>query len=159
MVALLASEQLNVLVLLDAEKAAQVTKDDLIKSKLIREQNVVFVTEAFGTSAPSEADIEDLLGPSVYEALVQECYTDELKGKTLTLNPNIPRIVKRFEAAFQALGMEFHKTRPARLLLNKMATGPATMVDDPTSKRFQKLFEGVNTRLAQHLARDSGVFK
>lgn len=158
MVALLTSEQLNVLVLLDAEKAAISAKDELVKSKLIREQNVVFVTEAFGTSPPTEADIEDLLEPSVYEALVQECYSDELKSKTLSLNSNIPRIVKRFEAAFQALGMDFHKTRPARLLLNKMATGPAKIVDDPTSERFQKLFEGVNKRLAQHVARNAGPF-
>lgn len=158
MVALLASEQLNVLVLLDAEKAAQVTKEDLVKTKLIREQNVVFVTEAFGTSPPTEADIEDLLEPSVYEALARESYAAELAGKTLTLNPNIPRIVKRFEAAFQALGMEFHKTRPARLLLNKMATDPTKMVDDPTAERFQKLFEGVNKRLAQHVARNTAPF-
>ena len=58
MVALLTSESLNVLVLFDAEKESEATKKDLLKAKLIREQNVVFVSEAFDP-VPDEADIED----------------------------------------------------------------------------------------------------
>ena len=34
------------MVLLDEEKQARGTKDDLVKSKLIREENVVFISEA-----------------------------------------------------------------------------------------------------------------
>ena len=72
MVALLTSQELNVLVLLDEEKQARSTKENLVKSKLIREENVVFVTEAFSGSGVTEADVEDLLDPNVYEALVRE---------------------------------------------------------------------------------------
>ena len=95
MVALLTSQQLNVLVLLDAEKQAARAGDALVKSKLIREQNVVFVNEAFGEGSTQEADIEDLLDADVYQALVTETYSRELEGKTLSLNSHIPRIVKR----------------------------------------------------------------
>ncbi|HSB97031.1 MAG TPA: AAA family ATPase, partial [Spongiibacteraceae bacterium] len=116
MVALLTSESLNVLVLLDAERDSKATRDELLKAKLIREQNVVFVSEAF-SSPPNEADIEDLLDAAVYEALVRESYSKELKGKTLKLNANIPRIAKRIEAALADLGIPFHKTRPTRLFL------------------------------------------
>jgi hypothetical protein len=85
MVALLTSEELNVLVLFDAESEAFATKTDLVKNKLIREENVLFVTEG---SAPGtkEADIEDLLEPDVYERLIRESYAKELAGKTLKLN-------------------------------------------------------------------------
>jgi len=55
MVALLTSEEQNVLVLLDQEKEAAATKDYLVKSRLLADQNVVFVSEAFAT-APSERE-------------------------------------------------------------------------------------------------------
>jgi len=157
MVALLTSESLNVLVLFDTEKGSETTKNELLKSKLIREQNVVFISEAFHT-APSEADIEDLLEPIVYESLVKEAYKSELKGKTLKLNTNIPRIVKRFEQAFKDLGIPFHKTRPARLFLTKMAAEPDKVITADSIGRFETLFKLVNERLAKHLTKDHMLF-
>ena len=88
MVALLTSERLRVIVLLDDEKNARSTKTDLVKEKLIRDDSVVFVTEAFlPASRPAEADVEDLIDAAVYEALVLESYQAELAGKTLKLQP------------------------------------------------------------------------
>jgi len=159
MVALLTSEQLNVLVLLDEEKNARSTKDDLVKTKLIREQNVVFLSEAFGTAPPNEADIEDLLDANIYESLVKESYAKELEGKTLILNANIPRIAKRVEAAFRDLGIEFHKTRPTRLLLKKMASDPKTIVTEGSAKRFEIVFAAINERLERHMARAANPFE
>ncbi|HET6321675.1 MAG TPA: AAA family ATPase [Hyphomicrobium sp.] len=159
MVALLSSEELNVLVLLDEEKEARSTRDDLVRTKLIREHNVVFVSEAFGPPAPKEADVEDLLDPQVYEAIVRESYTQELKGKKLSLNSNIPRIAKRFEAAFEAVGLQFHKTRPARLLLSKIASDPASIVTADVAARFETLFGVVNDRLKKHSERRSEPFR
>jgi len=141
MVALLTSERLRVLVLLDEERQARGTRDELVKSKLIRDEGVLFVSSGFsGASKPSEADIEDLLEPTVFDALVQESYKAELKGKTLTLNASIPRIVKRYEAAFSGIGLEFHKTRPARLFLSRMAEDPENVVPTPSAERFEALF-------------------
>lgn len=158
MVALLTSEEQNVLVLLDQEKEAEATKDYLVKSKLIAEQNVVFVSEAFAV-APTEADVEDLLDPAMYEALVRESYATELTGKKLVLNANLPRIAKRVEAAMKALDIRFYKTRPASLLLKKMATEPAKIVTDESAKRFEALFTTINARLEKHLARTKGPFQ
>lgn len=146
MVALLTSEDLNVLVLLDSEKDAKSTKDELVKNKLIAQQNVLFVGESFPT-APAEADIEDMLDPAVFEQLVRESYAAELKGKKLVLNASIPRIVKRFEAAFSDLGIPFHKTRPARLFLKKMAIEPEKVLPKDSAARFTALFKLVNERL------------
>lgn len=157
MVALLTSEELNVLVLLDSEKEAKTTRDELVKHKLIAEQNVLFVGESFQT-APAEADIEDMLAPGVFEQLVKESYHAELKGKNLVLNASIPRIVKRFEVAFADLGISFHKTRPARLFLKKMATEPDRVLPEESSDRFAKLFKLVNERLSKSSARGSKPF-
>ena len=120
MVALLTSQRLRVLLLLDEEKQARKTFDDLVKAKLIQDTNVLFMSDAF-SNPPAQADIEDLLDAAVFDALVAESYKKELQGKSLSLNVNIPRIVKRYEDAFSALGLEFHKTRPARLFIEKMA--------------------------------------
>jgi predicted ATPase len=159
MVALLTSEALNVLVLLDAEKDARNTKDELVRAKLIREENVVFVSEGISSPASVEADIEDLLEPFVYEALIHESYANELKGKRLEPNLKIPRIAKRFEAALNEIGIDFHKTRPTRLFLQKMAADPASIVNPATMQRFSTLFGVINDRLRRHAAKSATPFR
>lgn len=158
MVALLTSEELNVLVLFDDEKDSNTTKKELIKTKLIQEQNVVFVSEGFLSHPPNEADIEDLLEPDVYVRLIKEAYFNELKGKNLALNNKIPRIAKRVDDAFKELGIPFHKTRPARLLIKKMATEPDEIVTEETAKRFINLFTVINQRFEKHVEKDKRAF-
>lgn len=146
MVALLTSEKLNVVALLDHEKEALATKRDLLKNKLLEDRNVIFVSEAFEDTAPVEADIEDLLDPSVYAALIRESYSKELSTTTLTLNPNVPRIAVRYELALKEAGISFYKTRPARLFLTRMGEAPKEMMTDESVSRFRKLFQLVNER-------------
>jgi hypothetical protein len=150
MVALLTSEELNVVVLLDDERESKTTKDDLLKTKLIHEKNVVFVSEAF-LVPPSEADIEDVFDPAIYESLIRESYKTELVGKDFRPNANIPRVAKRMEKALAELGIDFHKTRPARLLLEKMASKPKNILSDECLTRFEKLFKVINERLERRL--------
>lgn len=143
LVALLASHKLNVVALLDQERHAERTRDELLKSRLIRDRQVLFVSEAFGSGWTGEADMEDLLESGVYEMLVRESYSRELEGVALQLNANIPRIVKRFEAAFAERGMTFRKTRPMRLLLTKMGCAPESVVTEEVAKRFRRLCDAV----------------
>jgi predicted ATPase len=154
MVALLTSENLNVLVLFDDEKDAKTTRDDLVKGKLIRAESVVFVSSAFEGTIPGEADIEDVLDPTIYEALVRESYAKELKGKKLSLNPNIPRIAKRIESGLSDLGIQFHKTRPSRLFLAKMASDPSSVLSSESMDRFERLCEAINHAFDKHIKRD-----
>lgn len=156
MVALLSSESLNVLLLMDFEKAALTAKDELVKSKLIAEDNVVFVVDGFDGTKPKEADIEDLLDSAVYETLVRESYSKELKGVTLNLNAQIPRIAKRFESAFADAGIPFYKTRPARLLMQRLGKNPKSVVTEDSLKRFETLFGIVNTKLQKHVEGGKG---
>ncbi|MBM6581669.1 AAA family ATPase [Microvirga sp. BT689] len=144
MVALLSSQQLGVLVLLDDEKAGREAQKELVTSRLVRDNAVIFVSEAF--AEPREADIEDLVDPAVYEELVRHTYRKDLKGKTLKLNTNVPRIVKRFEMAFAELGLEFNKTRPAREFLTRMATEPEKMVTPASLPAFEALFAAIDGR-------------
>jgi predicted ATPase len=158
MVALLTSEQLNVLVLFDEEKDAKAARDDLVKGKLLREDDVIFVTSAFAGTVPREADIEDVLDPVIYEALVRESYAKELNGKQLTLNAHLPRIARRIETGLADIGIEFHKTRPTRLLLSKMASDPTAVISADTMDRFERLYAAINAAFEKHLKRDAKPF-
>jgi energy-coupling factor transporter ATP-binding protein EcfA2 len=161
MVSLLTANKLNVLVLLDSENQARRTaREDLIKSKLIREESVIFVTDALGTGATTtEADIEDLLDPAVYAQLVQDTYKAELAGKKLPLNPSVPRIVRRYEQAFEQVGLEFNKTRPARLFLRRIAEAPDQILPVASRERFERLFKVVGERLESLTARQGAPFR
>ena len=79
------------------------TFEELSKSKLIRTESIIYVTSGFFGTAPQEADIEDLLDPAAFKVRIDHTYAKELGGQTLHLNPNVPRIAKRYEQAFAAV--------------------------------------------------------
>jgi predicted ATP-dependent endonuclease of OLD family len=158
MVALLTAEEQKVLVLLDYEKESEATRIELIKSKLIDERSVMFVTEAFPAPLPKEADLEDLLDPAVYEAAVRECYAKELEGKDIKPNQNIPRVAVRMELALRQVGVDFHKTRPTRLLLNKMKSNPAAVLPPESQDRFERLFKLINEKMERVASRKTTPF-
>lgn len=147
MVTLLTSQKLNVVVLLDDEKMARRTGEDLMKSLVLNDRAIVYVSDAFDP-APVEADIEDLLDPAVFSALATESHADVLAGKTPVFNEAIPRIERRYDKAFDAVGAKFNKTRVARLFLRRMGEAPAQVLDAATLDRFERIFSKVNEKLA-----------
>ncbi len=147
MAALLTGQRLNVFALLDADRAGRDAQQELVRGKLLHQKSTFFVNEAFDPQ-PSEADIEDLLDPAVYEDLVRRSYAKELSKGTLKLNANVPRIVKRFELAFADRGLDFDKGRPARLFLTEMGSRPGELIDDGARARFLRLFALVAKRMA-----------
>ena len=66
--------------------------------------------------------------------------------------------MKRFEAAFSDLGIPFHKTRPARLFLKKMAAEPEKALPRESADRFAALFKLVNERLDKSSAKGGKPF-
>jgi predicted ATPase len=158
MVSLLTAQKLVVLALLDDEGQARSVREEMIKSRLLRDEQVILISEAFDSERPSEADIEDLLDPTVFEDLARDAYSKELQGRTLVLNRNIPRIVKRFEDAFVQVGLTFHKTRTAGLFYRRMAINPTSLMIGDSMKRFDHLFAIIGARLEKVIARGSDPF-
>jgi hypothetical protein len=158
MASLLAAQKLIVMALLDDDSQGRSVRDEMLKSRLLRDEQVILVSEAFDSAKPPEADIEDLLDPSVFEDLVRESYSKELQGKTLTLNTNIPRIVKRFEEAFKQEGLTFHKTRTAGLFYRRMTMNPTSLMIGDSAKRFDRLFATIKARLEKTIARGNDPF-
>lgn len=147
MVSLLTSQELDVVVLLDDEQKSRQTGEDLAKNYHFDRKSVVFVTQAFGEDAPSEADIEDLLPVESYLSLAKESHSGLLKGALPPLNENIPRIVMRLEKAYEGENKKYLKTKSARLFLNKMGSQPELVLDDDAINRFERLFKVINQRL------------
>jgi predicted ATPase len=151
MTSLLASQELDVIVLLDDDKAGHDQRDELVKSKVLRDASVLFTSAAF-TVPPSEADIEDIIDAAVYAELVEKTFSKELQGKTLSLNTKIQRIVKRYDEAFEAIGISFFKSRPAREFMVQMGKDPSKVLTTPSIERFERLIKEVNSRYEKHKA-------
>ena len=134
------------IVLLNDDLASRNTESDLVKNKLLCEGAIMFVTESFPDPKPAEADIEDLIDPSVYADLVNYTYAKELYGKILSLDVSTPRIVKRYEQAFTAIGLDFNKARPAREFISRMGTDPASVLPTTSAVRFEAVFKVVRER-------------
>jgi hypothetical protein len=156
--ALLASQELNVIVLLDDEKVGRETQRELVTGGLVGNDAIMFVTEGLLDPKATEADVEDLIDPASYEALVNDTYRLELAGKVLTLNADIPRIVQRYEQAFERLGLQFHKTRPAREFMVRMGGDPASVLPAASAARFEGIFRGVRDRYERMGAGGRGTF-
>ena len=88
----------------------------------------------------------------VFEKLVNESYSQELKRKNLNLNNNIPRIVKRYEEAFNRLDIKFNKMRPAKLFLRRIAEDPKSLVTPTSRGYFESLFKIISDRLDRQIA-------
>lgn len=143
MVTLLTSHRLKVLALLDEGAATRAIADQITKSRLIRDDSIIFISEAFPSDPGRAADVEDLLDRKVFDDLVKETHKKELAGRALNLDDRIPRIAKRYEVAFQGLGLEFHKTRPARLFLRRIAEKPESLLPKESRERFERVFATV----------------
>jgi hypothetical protein len=60
--------------------------------------------------------------------------------------------VKRYEEAFQALGIGFFKSRPAREFMVQMGKDPSEVLTAPSIERFERLIKEVNSRYEKHKA-------
>ncbi|MFA0026411.1 TOPRIM nucleotidyl transferase/hydrolase domain-containing protein, partial [Vibrio sp. 10N.261.49.A5] len=72
LVSLLSPQHLNLLVLLDHEKEALETQNELVSKHNIAKKNVILVSEAVDSKGKSEFDIEDLMGTEYFRELAEE---------------------------------------------------------------------------------------
>jgi predicted ATPase len=116
----------------------------------IVEPNRVFTAADFCDREQSEADIEDLLGPNLYLALVNAAY--DLKGEnTLTLEDisksgvNSPRITEQVKAIWWLKSElpEFDHFVPASYLIKNPGIIRSPNADDAV-KRFERFFQKLN---------------
>lgn len=149
---LLRSQNIAVILLLDSSaKMRTMAKDEIVSRKILRDDAILFVGDFHGDRAELDSDMEDLLDPELFDALVAETYGAEIMQR-LELNANIPRIVSRFEHAFTGIGQTFHKTRPAKRFLEKISRREITLSNE-CMNRFRLLATAINIGVERQIGR------
>ncbi|MHA1410748.1 MAG: ATP-dependent nuclease, partial [Candidatus Odinarchaeia archaeon] len=146
--AMLAGQKLKVGVLLDADLEGKKVRDDIVKNRILRDNRVIFVNEIY-EDKNIEMEIEDMFPEEFYLKYVNKAYEKELNDEILVppLASKKPRITQRIEDAFQIYNITFHKSRPARLILEdfghlKLKDLPEELIDN-----MEKLSTLINKRM------------
>ncbi|WP_374028138.1 AAA family ATPase [Bdellovibrio bacteriovorus] len=139
---LLHGQDLNVAVLLDADKEGEAAQKQLVHQWVLEKENVVMLDRALGRAG--SIAIEDLFDEKFYLGYVADAYKVELKGKKLKVPSDSRSIVDRVIVALNEVGVEhFNKGRVAKkMLADFSAKNVAT--DATTLENFQKVFDVVN---------------
>jgi predicted ATP-dependent endonuclease of OLD family len=122
MVALLTSEQLKVVVLLNGTQEGAIIKEDLLRAKLVDLDYIALISEV-AQAGERIQDIEDLIAPEDYDPLVRQAYEKDLAGKPLLLSDRYQRQSKKYEESFHKLGIVFDKSKVTKIILEKHARG------------------------------------
>ncbi len=144
--AFISGQKLSVVALLDSEAQGKRVRDELLKTRILKKDQLLLISDPFGDNR--ERDVEDLIPEDFYLALVQDSYAQELANKNIQ-NLQLPaqrppRIVKVIEEFFAANGLPtFQKTRPASLLVRTWADRQNGMTE-PLLANFERLFKSIN---------------
>lgn len=146
--AMFAGQKLKVGVLLDTDAAGKRVRDDIVKSRIIKDNRVIFVNEAI-EDVNREMEFEDLFPESFYIDYVNKTYNKELGDEPLVspLTSRKPRVRQRIDEAFKQRKLEFHKTRPARLMLEDFGNMKLKDLPEELVNNLEKLFKIINKRL------------
>lgn len=149
-IALFDSDQANVVVFTSFRRGLK-TKVRNIRGSELLQKGHVFSAEMY--SAQPEADIEDLLGRSLYLTLVNRCYSLEESQQLPREKPAeaplrvVEEVGKHFAALSPALP-EFDHSAPASFLMENTAELRSVLPGlDQALDRFEKLFRDVNKLL------------
>jgi predicted ATP-dependent endonuclease of OLD family len=143
-------QKLQVIVLLDTDKAGADAHDDLVKQWLTRYQEKHAEVLSIGPSVgikDREFAIEDMFPEDYYRKAVEETYSKPLAVAgvtTLTLKGS-DMVVKRVERAFEALGIVFNKGSVAKRLRHRLSQMKTTSDLPPdTLTRARELIKSIN---------------
>ena len=138
-------QNLNVLVLLDSDKAGEDAYKKLVHTKILPETVVMKI----GTIIKRDTcSIEDLFGEAYYIQKVEEVYSKELEGKPICLDPETAgrkSLAARVGDYFNKhkLG-NFNKTRIAKIIEPEIRSSNLNDFDKPSADSFEKLITAIN---------------
>lgn len=110
--------------------------------------HTIWVGQGFEEPWTDRLYLEDLLSPALYDRFVRFGYRQQLEGKDLQVDSALPTIVERYERGFEAVGLEFSRARPARLIMKGAMKNPDAIMTDASATRFGRLFDAIRARIA-----------
>lgn len=137
------SQELKVGVLLDSDNEGKLAKDQLIRDKILKTNQILVLNDIFKESQPMS--IEDIFPEDYYLKFVEASYKNELQGKRIVLDSSNPMLVKRIEAFFakNKLGT-FDKTKPSLAITKEFGKVEFKEIPPKLVENFEKLFTAVN---------------
>ena len=145
-------EDVNAVVLLDAQKQQRQTIDNLHEQHLLEKEHVLTYAD-FLSDDQKEADVEDLFERSFYIDLVNETCKEDLSTsiKMSDINNSIPRVVVSIEEYLKQNPMQCGETKydhykPARYFYQSIDT-LWKKLPEQTKSTFEKMFEHINQLL------------
>jgi predicted ATP-dependent endonuclease of OLD family len=143
--AMLSGQKLKVGVLLDSDIEGRNVRNDLVKSRIAKENNVIFISDATG-DPEKEMELEDLMPIDIYMRVVNETYLKELGTNPLSISIKktaLP-IRRSLEEEFAKRGLVFSKFRVARRLMEDLPRIPFSQLPADFVGRVEKLFALIN---------------
>ncbi len=148
-------QKLDVVVLLDSDKAGDAARDALVKRWLTRYNSstarVISLGPLLGVTDRAFS-IEDLFGDAYYLSKVEQCYDRELKAAGIQRIELIGTgsLPSRVESAFQGYGIRFNKGSVAKLIHKDLQGWKSTSHLPPgVEARALKLVEEISTLLSE----------
>jgi len=103
-----------------------------------------FVDDPAG--AHERVDLEDFFDPKSYARFVRYSYREQLGEREIELDSSIPRMIERYEVAFDALDLRFLRSAPARTVILSVAKKPELAMREKTVDRFERIFKAIEER-------------
>ena len=149
LVSMYKSQELNVAVLLDADREGKLAYDRITKNNLLHSKKVLLLSKIYGKT--DEMSIEDIFPEDFYLKYTKIAYQKELQEKgisEITLSSKAPLITKRLECFFKENGLDsFHKTKPACVILSNLGKIDVSTLPTEMVKGFETLFERLNATM------------
>ena len=140
-----AQTTLNVAVLIDFQKRGRQAIENLYKSKILKQKQVITFADFTGNA---EADVEDMFDPEFYVDIVNREFGSSFKLSDLPSNH--PRVVYRLEEHLKRhpfpQDAQFNHYRPA-LHLSENLGSLKSKLSEATMERFQQAFDALNQLL------------
>jgi predicted ATP-dependent endonuclease of OLD family len=143
----LKGQDLNVAVLLDSDPEGRTAFEQIVHQWILKDDHVFMLADVI--EQEGDRCIEDLLDDEFYLGFVSECYKKELGKKTVKLPAADKRtLVQRVEAALAEKDVEsFNKGRPAKKIMEAMATMSLDDLPGDTVDNFRKIIATINAAL------------
>ena len=138
------SQELNVGILLDSDNEGQITKDKLIRERILRSNKILTVGDII-EKPDITMSLEDIFPENYYLHFVKRAYNN-LKDTEIILESDNPMIVKRIESYFTKNDLgRFDKTLPALEITKEFGTVKLDELPPELILNLEKMFSSINT--------------
>jgi len=148
-------QKLKVIILLDSDPEGIKAKDDLVKTWLLKQRQIILLGPIIGRDG--DTTIEDLYTPEYYLEYVNMVYEKKLQGGKIKISDidkfECPRIIDKIQLAFekrdakQKGAIRFNKGSIAKRLCSELSKINYSNIPAVVMDNFENLFKEINGKM------------